>query len=736
VSDLDGDDRAGYGPGGRTGARPPWYELAAAVPLAATEQLGLGPFHRPGRTDPSRLTSLGPSQTSRYAAIDTAGATGRRLLSVLSWHGGSVTADELTAETRGADLEDLGETIVRLVAAGVVERDTSDGLRFAPGVAEVVAPIGLSFVDPQAITSDELGQVCRVLGLSPAPSRKADRIEAIRGVFLVPATRERVLADLSPPARSLLARIAEVAGPRVVDPVSIGLPAYGLHQVTTPRFSFNHDRPNVPDGLGPLAELTAHGIVGLAPWDDGVWIWREAWPLLDRPLFTDWPSVPVPRTVPLGADPIRLPPIVGQAERALRHWDEVRPATLKSGERRLAKSVLRSTAKAVGADESAVEVIAAAAVSMGLLLENVVGSSGRGRNRTVEGAWLADPEVRAVWEAAPAAARLLRIVAEWANPRERGSDQLVANRHLLLWELGVLADDEAWADSAEVARWMQHRYEVVAVDEAILESLRDLRSLGMVTAEGPVALTALGRLALEDPAAAVAADFGAADEAIVQADETIVCPPDLDADLVVRIEQLATLESDAGARIFRLDETLITKAVQRGRPAEEIVAFLDGLSSVPVPDTVKALVADCAQRAERVRIVAATTVVVVDDPADLVTACRMKSTKLTALTDTVAVSPLPPDKIRAILDRKGLAPVMVASRGAEITPRRSSDDAAELARAAERQRLLAERHGLEQAAVGAQLLADRATAARDPGSRFVVSGPIAVTPLLLERVRP
>jgi hypothetical protein len=313
----------------------------------------------------------------------------------------------------------------------------------------------------------------------------------------------------------------------------------------------------------------------------------------------------------------------------------------------------------------------------------------------------------------------------------------VANRHLLLWELGALTAGQGWTDDAEVGRWMAHRYGPMGHEQAILEVLADLRALGLGSAHGPLGLTEVAALALTDPALVARADFGSADQAVVQADETVICPPDLDADLVARLGRLATLESDAGARIFRLDEALIVRAVQTGDSAEEIVAFLDELSTVPLPDTVRTLVADCARRADRVRVVAATTVVVTDDPADLTVACGLKSTKLTAVTDTVAVSPLPPDKVRQILDRKGLAPLLLADGdGDGVTPRRSSENAAALERQAQQHRRFAERHGVDHVARYAEVLEAEAAAARDPGSRLRVTGPLAVTPLRLGRDGP
>ncbi|MCZ7631515.1 MAG: helicase-associated domain-containing protein [Microthrixaceae bacterium] len=274
----------------------------------------------------------------------------------------------------------------------------------------------------------------------------------------------------------------------------------------------------------------------------------------------------------------------------------------------------------------------------------------------------------------------------------------------------------------------------MALDEAITECLADLRLLGVVTPSGPSALTRIGRLALEDPGALEALDLGTARDAIVQADMSIICPPGMDVDLLTRIESLASLDSDHGTRTYTLEESRIIDAVRAGDSAESIVSFLEDLSQVAIPDTVYRLVCDAAQRVGQVRVAPATSVLVTEDPVALAKATKLKSAKLTALSATVAVSSLPVDKLMAILDRSGLAPTVTGPGADAVVPRSASARAAELERRAEQHRDLAARTGIGDLAAQAESFEREAAAARNPGSRLVVNGPLAVTPAVLERV--
>lgn len=703
---------------------------AAAAPLAASQAYGLGPFARTVSGSPTRrLGKLRESAEGVMTAAESAGRTGQQLLNLLVWAGGKISAEMLAFETTGADPAELSAAVERLADAGLAAGDGAGGLCLDGTVAGMSAPIGLSLNDQNAITSDVMEFVCRGVVGGKVPTRKQERIDAVTSAFADPARRPAIMAKLSVAALELIQAIADQAGPRVISAEAVGITAYGLHEAQPVRYAFQ--RREVKTEMAPLAELAGLGIVGIDSYERRIWIWREAWPALGRPLYREWPSVPAPGTDVLTETGLRLPPVVGLVERALRHWDASPPAVLKGGDLRLGKPVVRATAKALSSDEATLELVAATALSLGLMLPNVVAVSGRGRNRRTEQVWMADDDLRSVWVAAPAQARWLRMFADWASPMGASSYQLVANRHLVLWELGALAPGLGWVDDDEAARWIEHRHATMGVAGAVTETLADLRRLGVLSATGPAGLTELGRLALHDPAAVTEADFGSAGSAIVQADLTVVCPPDLAPDLLVRLEQIARLESDRGARVFRLDGPLVTAAVQNGTSAGELSAFLESLSSVPLADTVRRLVDDAAARADRVRVVSAATVVVFTDPVDLVTAGKIASAKLVELTPTVAVSSLPADKVRAALARKGLAPLAVSS-GSGVTARRSSDDASRYEQDARRHHDLGKRYGNHAYTREAERLRTAAAAARDPASKLTVAGPIAATPTLMQ----
>lgn len=706
-----------------------------AAPLVAITAHGLGPLNPglPGHSSRQRFRTLRSSDFALMAALDTAGRVGNQILGLVGASGGAITAEAWARETADADPAELAIALDRLYAARLLEQDlVADGtLSLGVKLGDWWQNAQISLADQHVVTSDALSFMCRELGLK-VPSRKQDRIDAIAALFADPAGRSGIRKGLSGPALDLLASIADRASIGAIGVDVFGFGSYSLHQVEPARSAFQ--RAPIRPELAPLYELTSRGIVGVSSYEDELWIWQEAWPLLERSLFPVWPRVATPEVCVRAEDGFRLPALMATVDQALMHWDGAPPVVLKSRELRLAKAVVRSTAKALGSTEEVIELISRLALSMGLLLPNTVSSSGRGRNRRVDEAWMLDPDVMQAWSALPLQGRWLRIVGEWARPSAVLSDQLLANRHLLLWELTSLAPETGWSDANEVSAWFGHHYHPVGSEEAIRQCLHELQALGVVSAEGPIGLTALGRLALEDPDQVASAPLGSAEQAVVQADHTIICPPDLDPTIAAHLERFAELESDAGARILRLSERLITRAVQNGDDPDSICAFLEKLSSVPLTDPVYRLVHDAAAQAGRVKVMSATTIVVVSDPADLATACSVKSAKLRAVAPMVAISALTPAKVQAALDRKGLSPMVVGGDTDLPMARRSSDEVAALEESARRARDVADRIGHAGFRSQAERMEEKAAEARDPSSRLAVTGPLALTPSLVRRL--
>ncbi len=705
-------------------------DYALAVPLNAIRAFHSGPRGDTNNPAPT-LRALRDSTTGMWNALDSAGHTGRRIVTVIAALGGRATPDQFAFQTRDADVIDLSEALERLVAAGLVEQGAHGALVLGK---QIVASLRVpSLADPNTINSDVLAVICRNLGVGKAiPARKQARIDAIAAVFADSHQAERVRSSLSQSAIELMNRIARIAGVGALDSEVIGVEAYLLRYAAPSPYNRNMPAHLMEHGpLVALRELASLGIVGLTEWGFEIWIWSEAWPLLDRPFITDWPTARQPEVAPVADQSVRMPSIIATLDHALGVWEANPPAVLKNGDARVAKTQVRATAKSIGSDEATVDLVGRLVIGIGLLLPNVVAASGRGRNRRVERSWMADPTLLTAWQQTAPIDRWLLLFADWCRPSTDVGEQLLENRHLMIWELGALDQAMGFADADELAKWVAHRHGPIGHPDAIGECIVDLRALGVVTATGPIGLTRLGRAALDDPGSIGDVIGAGATSAIVQADLTVVAPPDLRHDLTLRLGTIAEVESDSAAIVYRLSPERITRAVQAGDTATDIVEFLADLSSVPLTDTVERLVTDAAGRAGRVRVVAATTVVIVTDPADLKVACSVRSAKLTAVSDTVAVSEIAANKVTAALEKKGLAPHVVVD--AADRPRRSSEsEAAEaLARAAAMRTATGSSSSFVQR--HADLIEKEARARTDVAKRLQVTGPLAVTPGLAMR---
>jgi len=704
-------------------------EYARAVPLNALTAYGFGPLGHPGAKPAARLASLRQTTQGAWAAVETAGVISRQLLRVLAALGGSASRQQLEFQTSAAAPGVLGDALERLAAAELVDIGPDGRVELAAVIRDGIPGASISMTDQNAITSEAVALICRTLAVNP-PGKKQERIDAIARAFADARAAERIRRDLSADARALLERVATAAGPGSTSPDAVGLTHYVLQSAAAPRYAFQRV-PQRPEAA-VLHELTSRGIVGVAEWEQTLWVWREAWPFVGRPFFTAWTSAPSPAVVAVTAVEASLPGVVGALDQAMRAWQANPPVALKNGDARIGKGDIRSTAKAIGVDEAAVDLASRLAIGVGLLLRNVVGRSGRGRNARVDEVWLGDPTLVDGWRSLAPLERWVRLVAEWCSPRVECGTQLLVNRHLVLWELGQLPEGHGYADATAFASWFHDRYASLGHQDAALECIGDLRTLGVVTC-GRLALSRLGRAVLDDPSSVAALTGAESASVTVQADLTVIAPPDLRHDLIVELDAIAALENNSGALTYRLDAARLTRAVQAGRTPSDIVDFLGAISPARLPDAVVRLIHDAAARAGSVRVIAAPTVVVVSDAVDLVTACAIKALKLTKLTDTVAVTDVPLAKVRTVLERKGLAPEAVIGGGRHAA-RSSVDEAVAAAQQAAAMRAAARGRPGSVFEQHARALDERARSTADVPARLGVRGPVTVTAAMLDRL--
>ncbi len=712
---------------------------AEAVPINAITAHGFGPIRVTDKRPKQALETLRRSTLGARSAMDSMGSTSRRVLSVIGALGGSATADEFAFQTAAADPEQLAESVERLEVAGLIERSADGTVSITQPVRSMQSPAAPSLSDQNAVNSDVLAKICKANNVK-VPTRKQERIDAIALSLSDPASAERIREGLSKAAIELMEHIAATAGPATVRPEQVGVERYDASHAMPSPYSHGGRSSSTSISGKALAELALHGIIGATTWEPELWIWREAWPFVGQPFHTTWPSVPRPAIRPTGETPRRLPSFVATFDRTVAQWEAEPPPALKNGNMRIGKTQVRSTAKFLRLDEADVDLAGRLAIGMELLLANVVSVSGRGRRAKVDSAWMADVDLLVAWRDLSPARRWARLVAEWCSPDVDVDPHELVNRHLVLWELSRLDEGHGYDDpddrDGSFCEWLEFRHSRMGNSELVAQCLGDLRTLGLVERDGPLALTSVGRSVLDDPTSLD--DLASTDvtTAYVQADLTVVAPPDLHHDLATRLATLADIESDSGAMVSRLSLDRITRAVQTGDTADSIVEFLTDLSSVPLPDTVARLVRDAAARAGRVSVISAPTVVVVNDPADLVIAVSVKAAKLTAVSPTVAVSELAYAKVRAALDRKGLAPELVVSSMLDARqPRRSSRSAAQSAeQQAQAYRDMARRSPNSGFERHADALSARAKLAADVDGRLVVNGPIAVTRQLVDRL--
>jgi len=233
----------------------------------------------------------------------------------------------------------------------------------------------------------------------------------------------------------------------------------------------------------------------------------------------------------------------------------------------------------------------------------------------------------------------------------------------------------------ELARWHRPRRSGPARDALVRWTLEEAAAYGL-TARDVVGTAA--RLVFSGDLAGAQAALGALlpaplDHVLLQADLTAVAPGPLEPPLAREMGLMATVESTGGATVYRFTEASVRRALDAGRSAADVHAFLARVSLTPVPQPLSYLVDDVARRHGRVRVGTAPAVVAADEPAvldEVLSDPRVASLQPRRLAPTVATLQAGPSTVLELLGSMGLHPsldvdalVLGASRRQRVAAR-------------------------------------------------------------------
>ncbi|MFE2876648.1 helicase-associated domain-containing protein [Streptomyces roseus] len=257
--------------------------------------------------------------------------------------------------------------------------------------------------------------------------------------------------------------------------------------------------------------------------------------------------------------------------------------------------------------------------------------------------------------------RVLELLAALPEGASAAPEALLAR---LDWERPVRGTSEL---RARLARWTLTEAEVLGVT-------------------GRGALAAHGRALLEhrDPAPQLAPLFPEpVDHVLLQADLTAVAPGPLRRAVGEVLAVLADVESKGGATVYRFTPGSVRRALDSGRTASDLHAFLAEHSITPVPQPLAYLIDDVARRHGHLRVGVASSYVRCDDDGmlnEIMADRRSAGLGLRRLAPTVLAAQAEPGALLDGLRAMGYAPaaesqtgdVVVARADAHRTPPRSA----------------------------------------------------------------
>ncbi|WP_327355285.1 helicase-associated domain-containing protein [Streptomyces sp. NBC_01304] len=156
------------------------------------------------------------------------------------------------------------------------------------------------------------------------------------------------------------------------------------------------------------------------------------------------------------------------------------------------------------------------------------------------------------------------------------------------------------------------------------------------------------------------------DHVLLQADLTAVAPGPLNRPLAEALSVLADIESKGGATVYRFTPGSVRRALDAGRAASDLHAFLAEHSRTPVPQPLTYLIDDVARKHGHLRIGAASAYVRCDDESvlnEILADKRAQGLTLRRLAPTVLATQADPGTLLDGLRAMGFAPAAESADG-------------------------------------------------------------------------
>jgi hypothetical protein len=260
--------------------------------------------------------------------------------------------------------------------------------------------------------------------------------------------------------------------------------------------------------------------------------------------------------------------------------------------------------------------------------------------------------------------RTLELLAALPAGSAVAPDRLLAR---LRWERPLRGGVTMDALRADLVRWTTTEAELLGITGRGALSAHGRALLGPGAESGAEKGRAAGGTAPAEAAAALAPLLPEAlDYVMLQADLTAIAPGPLEAPLAETLNVLADIESKGGATVYRFTPESVRRALDAGRTAAELHAFLAAHSRTPVPQPLSYLIDDVARRHGRLRVGAASAYLRCDDDAllsELLADRRASGLGLRRLAPTVLAAQTDPAVLLDRLRAMGFAPAAESPDG-------------------------------------------------------------------------